>query len=113
LNALLDRSFDGSEFTDHDLERIFPFIEQMGSGQRAADSAGYRKEFWWEREWRCVADFTLPRHVIGLCPEADFDEFRRVVGQNGRSATFIDPSWGLEEIIAGLAGFTRDEVVTL
>jgi hypothetical protein len=55
------------------LGKIFPFVEHMGSGERAMGSGSYRKEFWWEREWRHIGDFPLPSTFILLCPEHESD----------------------------------------
>jgi hypothetical protein len=68
-----------------------------------------QKEFWWEREWRHVGDLDLPneyRGVLWLCPEGE-----ELVGPDGESLEpRIDPRWGLEQIIAHLAGFAVEDV---
>ena len=49
INTLIDRTIEARKrFSTSQLALIAPFIEQMGTGQT------YRKEFWWEREWRTV-----------------------------------------------------------
>jgi Putative abortive phage resistance protein AbiGi, antitoxin len=50
--------------------QIVPFIELMGSHNGAAP---YRKEFWWEREWRKVGSlpFTWANVVTLFAPAAD------------------------------------------
>ncbi len=105
LNELIDEAIDRQNFDTSAIGKLTPFIEQMGTG------ATYRKEFWWEREWRHSGDLTLPRRVLPLCPENDFDEFERLLADIGRPGVkCIDPMWGLERIIAHLAGFGRDDV---
>jgi len=81
----------------------------MGTGIRRGDGQQYQKEFWWEREWRCRGDFRLPERVLIICPEADITNFEGIVEcKVGVSAAFIDPDWGLEQIIARLAGFRAE-----
>lgn len=111
FSNIVERSLDltNGRFTDRDVERLAPFIEQMGSGRRA-DGYGYRKEFWWEREWRHQGHLRLPRQVIGLCPEDEIDDFEEMTEEAFTRFTFIDPRWGLEQIIARLAGFRAEEV---
>jgi hypothetical protein len=70
------------------------------------------KEFWWEREWRHVGDLHLPvGKVIWLCPER---EIKKLKDHDGDPVTdreaVIDPRWGLEQIIAHLAGFTSQDI---
>ena len=95
--ALLAGTFD-----DSDIGAITPFIEQMGSGQGV--SGGYRKEFWWEREWRKVGNFQVPTTCIAFCPEQEIREFQEHVlfGQYD-DVRFVDPCWSLEQTIAHLA----------
>jgi hypothetical protein len=104
LNSLLERGFDRDHFSDSAVEAILPFIEQMGSGTGTAGRA-YRKEFWWEREWRHRGDFLVPWPYLGLCPEAEIPELRQVAEAQDIDIRFIDPSWSLEQIIARLAKF--------
>jgi len=50
INGLIRKVIDRRKrFRTSQLARITPFIEQMGTG------SSYRKEFWWEREWRHLA----------------------------------------------------------
>jgi hypothetical protein len=86
------------------LEKLFPFIEHMGTW------GGGRKEFWWEREWRCVGDFSLPNSFICFCPELEFNYFRSLLEQLAIKACCIDIRWSLEKIIAHLAGFPKEDV---
>jgi abortive phage resistance protein AbiGi (putative antitoxin) len=99
--AISERGFDGSP-----IERIAPFVEQMGT-RNEGDPSDYRKEFWWEREWRHRGDLLLPNRLIVLCPEEEIEHFREIVDGDEWSpkAAYIDPRWGLEQIIARLAGF--------
>ena len=107
INELIDQSL--GTFDKSSISKITPFIEQMGTGN------GYRKEFWWEREWRHVGDFALPEHVILICPDEDgnHENFERLAQEGGHSARCIDPGWGLEQIIARLAGFDRGDIEIL
>jgi hypothetical protein len=74
------------------------------------DVNGRIREFSWEREWRHVGSLHLPASgVIWICPEADIAELRGQVGEQA-SYPWIDPTWGLERIIAHLAGFTAADI---
>jgi hypothetical protein len=104
-----------ADFSGHGLSRLTPFIEQMGSGQKASGVGGYKKEFWWEREWRHCGDFPLPRKLIVLCPIAEHAEMRQVVegidpSKRYIEPAYVDPSWGLEKIIGKLAGFDMEDL---
>ena len=79
----------------------------MGTGDT------YRKEFWWEREWRRCGDFILPERVLCLCPEHRMEELRAVARQSARTVVCVDPNWSLEEIIARLAGFDASDVTVI
>jgi hypothetical protein len=94
-----------------DLAKIFPFVEHMGNGPK--QSGGYRKEFWWEREWRHIGSFPLPGRIICLCPEEDFAHFSRIMEDVNQKGVCLDPRWSLERIIAHLAGYSRDGVEIL
>lgn len=83
--------------------KLFPFMEQMGTWSSSS------KEFWWEREWRHVGDVPIPTtSVIWLCPEGEIDAINDRVG--APLNPWLDPRWGLEEIIARLAGFPLSDV---
>src|SRR6185295_7771954 len=105
LNALIDRAIAAGNFASSNIAKITPFIEQMGT-----QPGSYRKEFWWEREWRHSGDFALPPKFIGICPTDEAAELISAVQQTGRQAVWIDATWGLEEIIGRLAGFAAEEV---
>jgi Putative abortive phage resistance protein AbiGi, antitoxin len=93
----------GRDFHESALAKIFPFMEQMGRWQNSL------KEFWWEREWRHVGHLQIPETgVIWLCPENEIDEINERVGRE--LTPWLDPRWGLEEIIAHLSGFPLTEV---
>ncbi len=105
INEMIDEGVKSAGFEQTRIAKITPFIEQMGTGR------DYRKEFWWEREWRCVGDFYLPSHVIIICLEGDIAQINGLLDpRSSRSASFIDPYWGLEKIISRLAGFDDDEI---
>jgi hypothetical protein len=105
INNLVAEAITSGNFADSHIARLTPFIEQMGSF-----GGLYRKEFWWEREWRHRGDFQVPRRVILIAPEAEHREFAEMAEDNAVEASFIDPKWGLEAIIARLAGFDSDEI---
>jgi hypothetical protein len=108
LNNLIDEALAGPNFPQSNIARIAPFIEQMGT-----QDGSYRKEFWWEREWRHRGHFDLPPLCIGVCPVDDTPQLAAVAQAAGRHVVWIDPSWGNEEIIGRLAGFAADEVSVL
>jgi len=108
VNTLIDTAIAAGQFTGSAIEKIAPFIEQMGTHR---GEGGYRKEFWWEREWRMRGDFRLPGRIIVLCPEEEIPRFAGIVdaARNGPQASFLDPRWGLELIIARLAKFSAEQ----
>jgi hypothetical protein len=93
----------GRDFGVYDMARLFPYFEQMGTGDT------YQKEFWWEREWRHVGPVTLPDEgVIWLCLANEHDELEAQAEREIRP--WIDARWGLEAIIAHLAEIDPGEV---
>lgn len=105
LNNLIQEVLTPDDFVNSDIAKLAPFIEQMGTW-----NDDDRKEFWWEREWRHLGDFTLPLNIIGICPENEIEEFETFASQHDKTVKFIDPNWGLERIIAHLAGFSSNEI---
>lgn len=90
VNELIDCELKRrKKFRKSPLAQIVPFIEQMGSGQ-GRSGYGYRKEFWWEREWRHRGDFTFsPEDVaLGLAPESRIKTFEDFSGRLGPPDTF-------------------------
>jgi hypothetical protein len=108
INKLVENAIGAGNFAQSEIAKLTPLIEQMGTGEEH----GYRKEFWWEREWRHVGDFRLPKRIIVLCPEAEFEQFQHANDGSciDYDAHFVDPHWSLEQIIARLAGFTQADV---
>lgn len=112
--SLVDRAIERglSTFNQDPIARIAPFVEGMGSW---GDDPRARKEFWWEREWRHMGDLTFPLEEVAviLCPEADMAVFEEVNGASSpgeaRRVPLVDPCWGLEHIIATLAGVPEDD----
>lgn len=106
INVLIEKAIQGANFDDTEIAKLAPFIEQMGSGN------GFRKEFWWEREWRINGDLGLPPRIIIICPEDEVEEIESVMGEREADFkyNFIDPSWSLEQIIGRLAGFKKDKL---
>lgn len=103
---LVEREKALGTFVGSDIAQIAPFVETMGYVRTG------RKEFWWEREWRHLGDYSFQyRDVgLGLCPETRIDEFERFMNgiaqrrdPSAATVRFIDPRWGLEEIIGRLA----------
>jgi len=112
FEQLIQAAIGRGPFEDDPVSKVAPFIEQMGAGA-GRYGGGYRKEFWWEREWRANKDIELPcLGLIVICPESDFSFFSEVMKERptcGRSA-FVDTTWSLEQMIARLAGFERSDV---
>jgi hypothetical protein len=104
INELIEKTVKTRKrFGTSRLARITPFIEQMGSG------GSYRKEFWWEREWRHCGDFkfSLREVIFGFAPEERVEEFEGFTKKLGHEFPFVDPNWNLEKIIAHLCGCTE------
>lgn len=116
LNKLIEEALQSQiPFEKCAISKITPFIEQMGSGQDDT-GGGYRKEFWWEREWRSTSAVSLGWRLLVLCPEDEIGEFKQFIKEVNEEqsvmlkASFIDPRWSLEQIIAALAGFPANEI---
>lgn len=85
-------------FKKSHIAKIAPFIEAMGKGAKV-DGGGYRREFWWEREWRHIGDYHLPSLILGFCPAKEIDEFRKIAKDCERpDLTFVDPTWDAKRI---------------
>jgi len=108
IDTLRDSAIASAKFDDTPFAKIAPFIEQMGTWKGKPP-----KEFWWEREWRHVGPLKLPHHVILICPDNDHSTFEGLAKQKGHSAKCVDADWGLEQIIARLAGFCEDDIEIL
>jgi hypothetical protein len=99
-------------FPEDPIARIAPFVEIMGKWDRGP---GDRKEFWWEREWRHRGDleFKLQEIAVILCPKDDMRALKGLAGpsppEEGRRVPLVDPRWGLEHIIAALAGVPEED----
>ncbi|MFB7944546.1 abortive infection system antitoxin AbiGi family protein [Kitasatospora phosalacinea] len=95
--------WDGpDEAAKADILRLTPFIEQMGPIRN-----GRRKEFWWEREWRRVGDLTFRYNdiVVVFAPEEEHSDFEELLKrQQKETPPLVDARWGLERMIAALAG---------
>jgi hypothetical protein len=103
---------------DNPILKLTPFIEQMGPTQGGQS----KKEFWWEREWRKVGNFSFlswnwSKLVAAFAPEADHERFwselatAEEAGLDNirRWVPLLDPEWGLERMIARLAGLPDDQ----
>lgn len=104
VTAARDTGDSSACYGDQHIASLTPYIEQMGSGQ------GYRKEFWWEREWRHVGDYRLPLRYIVIAPEQEHEDLEPIANAQFPRVAFIDADWGLEDIIGRLAGFTEVQV---
>lgn len=86
---------------------LTPFIDQTGN------PAGTPKEFWWEREWRHVGDleFTAADLVVVFAPGQEHAIIQESMsGYRGCKAampSLVDARWGLERMIAALAGVSE------
>lgn len=109
FDDLATRFIEGG-FKDSSLAKLFPLLDQMGTGTAKKTGEKYRKEFWWEREWRIAGDFALPETVIGLCPDEEIPDFEKRMNDAALKGRCIDPRWSLEKIIARLAGFDDADV---
>jgi hypothetical protein len=116
LNEMKEEVVAAGAFHHSNLAKILPFFEQMGTWPNIPS----QKEFWWEREWRRVGDVDLPPNLKGclvLCPEDELEEFERLARpglldpeRRRRRRKCIDPRWGLEQVIAHLAGVPPEDV---
>lgn len=109
INDLIGKGIESGQFDTTEIALLAPLIEQMG----CSELHDYRKEFWWEREWRHIGDFNLPVRVLVLCPEAEVSDIQQKLKSNEGSwvrAKYIDPYWSLEQIIARLAGFSSPQI---
>lgn len=117
LNKLIDDAIEAGDFSNQPISKITPFLEQMGTydGGQGIIKRRYKKEFWWEREWRHVGDFHLPARYIVLCPSAEIKRVKYEIEklddlQKPQRVSYVDPMWSLEMIIGKLAGFESDEL---
>lgn len=93
-----------ASFSQYEVSNLAPFVEQMGTGPT------FKKEFWWEREWRHLGDFHLPHQFLVIAPEAEHKRFEAITKDWTRKPRVIDATWGLEGIIGRLAGFRPNEI---
>lgn len=101
-----------ARFNGSPLQRVFPFLEPMGTWPDR------QREFWWEREWRHLGDldFEFRDVALWLCPEDQIENFEaQILGEPHAAGVqapvyprLIDPRWGLEQIIATLVGHGDD-----
>lgn len=109
LDALRDAAVGRGNFHEEPIARVLPFFEPMGTWP----SRQSQREFWWEREWRHVGDMqvNLADAALWLSPEEELDALRNFIrqelGQPNALVPCIDPRWGLEQIVATLAGQTE------
>lgn len=108
VDALVQHGIAQASGPATEILKLAPFIEQMGAGGKQT-GGGYRKEFWWEREWRCQGDVYLPGRFILIAPSADHRGFYSL-GAGRKRFVCIDANWSLEQIIATIAGFAPQDV---
>jgi len=116
IQALKRAAVRSGDFHNQPAAKLLPFIEVMGTWP----TRGRQKEFWWEREWRKRGNVVLPNQFRGcliLCPEDELDEFEALLKpglgeaeRRRRRRQCIDPRWGLEQIVAHLAGIPSEQV---
>lgn len=102
LDELVMQAKAGPEpFETSAISKVLPFFEEMG-----ISATGHKKEFWWEREWRCLGDFEFGATEIALilAPEEEHAAF----GTYGPHC--VDAAWSLERMIAALAGLSESDV---
>jgi hypothetical protein len=88
------------------IAEVAPFIETMGPV--GPSGLTRRREFWWEREWRYRGnlDFAWSDVVAVFAPSARHSEVNSALERVRLSDTppaILDPTWGLERMIAALA----------
>jgi hypothetical protein len=116
INDLKEEAVGTGDFHSQPIAKLLPFFEQMGTWP----TRSRQKEFWWEREWRKPGNVHMPSAFIGcliLCPEDELDHFEALVKPGSTAETrrrrkrqCIDPRWGLEQIVAHLAGIPSSDV---
>lgn len=90
--------------TSDPIFKIAPFVESMGTWPQG------RKEFWWEREWRCVGNFELPVNLIIFCPEKEMADLEAIaLEKTKQTQPAVDPRWSLEMMLAKLARIPLSE----
>jgi hypothetical protein len=94
-----------TSLADHPVAQLLPFIEQMGPTRY------FRKEFWWEREWRHVGHFDITdwaNIVAVFAPHLEHRTIRTAMDSMAQPdyprPPLLDPRWGLERMISALRG---------
>ena len=98
--------------------KLTPFIEQMGTWPKT----GTRKEFWWEREWRCTGGLSFEPSdvVVAFAPQKRHAALRKLLFAHAESldipqaqhlrqladSRIVDSDWSLEYMIGTLAGIS-------
>lgn len=102
INQARDAAIASGDFHGTPISVLLPFFEVMGTWPQS------QNEFWWEREWRHRGDltFSLDRVPLWLCPANEIPEFTDLIQAQIPPPTkpprCIDPTWGLEQIVAHL-----------
>lgn len=116
VNAMVTAAVEAGDYR-HEIFKLAPYMEQMGP-----IGGGRVKEFWWEREWRLAgSDLQFrPRDVVAVLAPARYHEsiasdLEDLCIEDGVDPDYygdlhyIDPTWGLERIIARLANVPDEE----
>jgi len=114
--TLSQETVEAGAFHEQPIAKLLPFFDWMGGP--FPPNRPTPKEFWWEREWRNVGDVGLDEvwsKIIWLCPSDERKEWAERVRQATPqglepSKAFIDPRWGLEEIVAHLIGLPPEDI---
>lgn len=105
VEKLVEQALTNPEsFSDSPISKLSPLMDVMGNW---SSSTGNKKEFWWEREWRHLGDvkFSLDQVAVVFCPAEETETIQTYLDSlEGRRIPAVDARWGLEHIIATLAG---------
>jgi hypothetical protein len=99
--------FAGLPLESSPIAQIAPFIETMGPVGPQGEPR--RREFWWEREWRCRGNlsFAWSDVVAVFAPATRHAEVRAALAQARQQGdvvpAILDPTWGLERMIGAMA----------
>lgn len=68
---------------------------------------------YYRREWRCIGNFSLPTRYLVIAPEADHEQLKEHMLEwlpRPGKIKLIDAFWGLETMIARLAGYPPEDL---
>lgn len=102
INELQAAAVAAGDFHSSPAAKVLPFFQVMGTWPQ------HQVEFWWEREWRHPGNlsFSLDKVALWLCPEGEIQQFMQLIQSQVpapiKTPRCIDPTWGLEQIVAHL-----------